>query len=120
MKNMYGVVDKPFLLHARAAIRVVTELHRRDPREGLVHGGRRDLVGVRRRARFHPERLWYPNALVVAKTGGHRSYGLGMIEKQRAARECPRSKRRTQASVYCYAADAAHGWVRAIRHASAG
>jgi uncharacterized protein (DUF362 family) len=69
MKNMYGVVDKPFLLHggncnpgvadlnAVPTVREKVWLTIGDAISSVYDGG----------PEFHPERLWYPNALVVGE-----------------------------------------------------
>ena len=69
MKNMYGVVDKPFLLHAERlqSRRGRSELHSRCAREGAVHYRRCDLFGIRRRAGL-PSRA----ALVSQRAGRGR------------------------------------------------
>ncbi len=92
MKNMYGVVDKPFLLHANgcnpgvADLNCIAEIREKvwftvgDAISSVYDGG----------PGFHPERLWYPNALVVGEDRvaiDHTAWG--MIEKQRAAAGVP-------------------------------
>lgn len=87
MKNMYGIVDKPFLLHANGcnpgvadvnAIPVVREkvwFTIGDALSSVYDGG----------PGFHPERLWFPNALIVGDDRvaiDHTAWG--MLEKKRA------------------------------------
>jgi uncharacterized protein (DUF362 family) len=69
MKNMYGVVDSPFLLHANGCnpavadlncisiIRQKVRLTIGDAISSVYDGG----------PGFHPERLWQPNALIVGE-----------------------------------------------------
>lgn len=69
MKNMYGVIDKPFLLHANGcnpsvadlncipAIREKVSLTIGDAISSVYQGG----------PGFHPECLWFPNALIVGE-----------------------------------------------------
>ena len=69
MKNMYGVVDKPFLLHGNNCNPAVADVNAipivrakvwftiGDAISSVYDGG----------PGFHPERLWYPNALVVGE-----------------------------------------------------
>ncbi len=69
MKNMYGVVDKPFTLHENncnpgvadlnciPVIRTKVRFTIGDAISSVYDGG----------PAFHPERLWYPNALVVGE-----------------------------------------------------
>lgn len=88
MKNMYGVVDKPFVLHGNKCNPGVADLNAiptvrdkvwftiGDAISSVYDGG----------PGFHPERLWYPNALVVGEDRvalDHTAWQ--MIERQRAA-----------------------------------
>jgi uncharacterized protein (DUF362 family) len=69
MKNMYGVVDKPNLLHSNncnpwiADLNALPQVHKRvrlvigDALASVAQGG----------PVFHPEHLWYPNALIVGE-----------------------------------------------------
>lgn len=69
MKNMYGVLDKPFTLHANSCNPGVADLNSiavvrekvwftiGDAMSSVYDGG----------PGFHPERLWYPNALIVGE-----------------------------------------------------
>jgi len=92
MKNMYGVVDKPFLLHGNNcnpgvadvnAIPVVREkvwFTVGDALSSVYDGG----------PGFRPERLWFPNALIVGDDRvavDHTAWG--MIEKKRAEAGVP-------------------------------
>jgi uncharacterized protein (DUF362 family) len=113
MKNMYGVVDKPHLLHASgcnpgvADVNTIPEVRNKvwftigDAISSVYDGG----------PSFHPERLWYPNALVVGEDRvaiDHTAWGL--IEKQRAAAGVPTLEAAGRKPVYiATAADAAHG-----------
>ncbi|MGD0347911.1 MAG: DUF362 domain-containing protein [Terracidiphilus sp.] len=112
MKNMYGVVDKPFVLHANncnpgvadlSAIAVVREkvcFTIGDAISSVYDGG----------PGFKPERLWYPNALVVGEDRvavDHTAWG--MIEKQRAEAGVPTLEAVGRRPDYiAAAADAAH------------
>jgi uncharacterized protein (DUF362 family) len=112
MKNMYGVVDKPFVLHANNcnpgvadvnAIAVVREkvcFTIGDAISSVYDGG----------PGFKPERLWYPNALVVGEDRvavDHTAWG--MIEKQRAEAGVPTLEAVGRRPDYiAAAADAAH------------
>jgi len=88
MKNMCGVVDRPFLLHANNCNPGVADLNAipavrekvwftvGDAISSVYDGG----------PGFRPERLWYPNALVVGEDRvalDHTAWQ--MIERQRAA-----------------------------------
>jgi uncharacterized protein (DUF362 family) len=113
MKNMYGVVDKPFLLHANgcnpgvADLNAIPEIREKvwftvgDAISSVYDGG----------PGFHPERLWYPNALVVGEDRvavDHTAWG--MIEKQRAEAGVPTLEAAGRKPEYiATAADAAHG-----------
>jgi len=69
MKNMYGVVEKPFELHANGCSPAVADLNCipavrekvrftiGDAMSSVYDGG----------PSFHPERLWQPNALIVGE-----------------------------------------------------
>ena len=87
MKNMYGVVDKPFTLHGNhcnpgvadlnciPVIREKVSFTVGDAISSVYDGG----------PGFRPERLWYPNALIVGADRvavDHTAWG--MIEKKRA------------------------------------
>lgn len=112
MKNMYGVIDKPFLLHdsgcnpgvadlnALAAIREKVSFTIGDAISSVYDGG----------PGFHPERLWYPNALVIGKDRvAVDSTAWGMLDKQRAAAGMPSLEAAGRKPSYiATAADAAH------------
>jgi uncharacterized protein (DUF362 family) len=113
MKNMYGVVDKPSLLHASgcnpgvadlnavAAVREKVVFTIGDAISSVYDGG----------PGFHPERLWYPNALLVGEDRvavDHTAWE--MIEKQREAAGMPSLEAAGRKPAYiATAADAAHG-----------
>jgi uncharacterized protein (DUF362 family) len=87
MKNMYGVVEKPFELHANGCSPAVADLNCipavrekvrftiGDAMSSVYDGG----------PSFHPERLWQPNALIVGEDRvaiDHTAWQ--MIERKRA------------------------------------
>lgn len=87
MKNMYGVVQKPFELHAAGCNPAVADLNAipavrdkvrftiGDAMSSVYDGG----------PGFHPEHLWYPNALIVGEDRvavDHTAWQ--MIERKRA------------------------------------
>ena len=87
MKNMYGVIEKPFELHATGcnpgvadlncipAIRQKVRFTIGDALSSVYDGG----------PSFHPERLWYPNALIVGEDRVAIDHvAWQMIEKKRA------------------------------------
>ncbi|MGD1063924.1 MAG: DUF362 domain-containing protein [Terracidiphilus sp.] len=112
MKNMYGVVDRPFLLHgnncnpgvadlnAIPAVRAKVWFTIGDAISSVYDGG----------PGFRPERLWYPNALVVGEDRvalDHTAWQ--MIERQRAAAGVPTLEAAGRRPDYIVtAADAAH------------
>lgn len=112
MKNMYGVVDRPFALHPNNcnpgvadinAIAVVREkvcLTIGDAISSVYDGG----------PGFKPERLWYPNALIVGVDRvavDHTAWQ--MIEKKRAEEGVPTLEAAGRKPLYiATAADAAH------------
>lgn len=112
LKNMYGVVDKPQNLHAGGcnpgvadlnAIPVFREKIRLtigDAMSSVYDGG----------PGFHPERLWYPNALIVGEDRvamDHIAWGL--LEKKRAEVGMPTFEAAGRPPRYiATAADAAH------------
>ena len=113
MKNMYGVVQRPFELHAGGCnpaiadlncIPVIREKVRftiGDAMSSLYQGG----------PDFHPEHLWYPNALVVGEDRvavDHTAWH--MIESKRAEVGIPTLEAAGRPPRYiATAADAAHG-----------
>lgn len=112
MKNMYGVVDKPFLLHANncnpgvADVNAIPAVRQKvwftigDAISSVYDGG----------PEFHPERLWYPNALVVGEDRvalDHTAWG--MIARKRAEAGVPTLESVGRKPEYiATAADAAH------------
>jgi uncharacterized protein (DUF362 family) len=112
MKNMYGVVDKPFLLHANGcnpgvadlncipAIREKVWFTIGDAISSVYDGG----------PSFHPERLWYPNALVVGEDRvALDQTAWQMIERKRAEAGMPTLEAVGRAPKYiAVAADATH------------
>jgi len=112
MKNMYGVVDRPFLLHGNncnpgvADVNAIPAMREKvwftigDAISSVYDGG----------PGFHPERLWYPNALVVGEDRvalDHTAWQ--MIERQRAAAGVPTLEAVGRRPDYiATAADAAH------------
>lgn len=112
MKNMYGVIDKPFLLHANgcnpavADLNCIPEIREKvwftigDAISSVYDGG----------PSFHPERLWYPNALIVGEDRVAVDYtAWGMIDKQRAQAGVPTLEAAGRKPTYiATAADDAH------------
>ena len=112
MKNMYGVVDRPFALHANScnpavadlnAIAVVREkvcLTIGDAISSVYDGG----------PGFKPERLWYPNALIVGEDRVAVDHTVWqMIEKKRAEAGVPTLEAAGRKPQYiATAADATH------------
>jgi len=112
MKNMYGIVDRPYLLHANNcnpgvadvnAIPAVREKLRftiGDAITSVYDGG----------PGFRPERLWYPKALVVgADPVAIDCTAWQMIERKRAEVGMPRLEAVGRRPDYiATAADAAH------------
>jgi uncharacterized protein (DUF362 family) len=112
MKNMYGVVDKPNTLHANncnpsvadlnciPAIRTKVRLTIGDALTSVCQGG----------PVFHPEHLWYPNALIVGEDRvavDHTAWQL--IEGQRKTAGLPDLATAGRAPKYiATAADAEH------------
>ena len=112
MKNMYGVVDRPDQLHANhcnpsvadlnaiAAVREKVWLTIGDAISSVYDGG----------PSFRPERLWYPNALIVGEDRvavDHTAWQL--IERKRAEAGMPTLEAAGRAPKYiATAADAAH------------
>ncbi len=112
MKNMYGVVDRPYLLHgnncnpAVADLNAISEVRAKmpftigDAISSVYDGG----------PGFRPERLWYPNALVLgADPVAVDSTAWQMIECERADVGMPTLEAVGRAPAYiATAADAAH------------
>ncbi len=113
MKNMYGVVDRPQDLHAGGCNPAVADLNCiptirekvrftiGDAMSSVYDGG----------PGFHPERLWYPNALIVGEARvavDHTAWQ--MIERKRAEAGMPTLEAVGRPPRYiATAADAAHG-----------
>jgi len=112
MKNMYGAVDRPDTLHANhcnpgvADLNCIPNIREKlcftigDATSSVYDGG----------PSFHPERLWYPNALIV---GGDRvavdRIACQMVEKKRAAMGLPTLAAAGRPASYIdTAADATH------------
>jgi uncharacterized protein (DUF362 family) len=107
MKNMYGVVDRPNTLHANhchpavadlnciPAVRDKVRLVIGDAMASVYDGG----------PGFHPERLWYPNALIVGEDRvavDHTAWQ--MIEGKRAEVKMPTLEAAGRAPAYIAAA----------------
>ena len=113
MKNMYGVVDQPLTLHGGTAIPAVADLNCipairdkvrftiGDAMSSVYDGG----------PGFHPERLWYPNALIVGEDRvALDTVAWQMLERKRAEVGLPTFEAAGRAPLYiAVAADAAHG-----------
>jgi uncharacterized protein (DUF362 family) len=88
MKNMYGVVQKPFELHAAGCNPAVADLNSIPAVRGKVRFTIGDAMSsvYDGGPGFRPERLWYPNALIVGEDRvavDHTAWQ--MIERKRAA-----------------------------------
>ena len=92
LKNMYGVVDRPFTLHADNCNPAVADLNAipvfrekirltiGDAISSVYDGG----------PGFHPERLWYPNALIIGEDRvALDQIAWGLLEKKRAEAGMP-------------------------------
>lgn len=113
MKNMYGVVDRPQSLHGGGcnpgvadlncipAIREKVRFTIGDAMSSVYDGG----------PGFRPERLWYPNALVVGEDRVALDYtAWQMIERKRAEVGMKSLEAAGRAPLYiATAADSAHG-----------
>ena len=114
LKNMYGVVDKPYALHysdnrcnpgvadlnAMPAIRSKIRITIGDAISSVYDGG----------PGFHPERLWYPNALIVGEDGvALDTIAWEMLEQKRAEAGLPTLEAAGRAPLYiATAADTTH------------
>ena len=112
LKNMYGVVDRPFTLHADNCNPAVADLNAipvfrekirltiGDAMSSVYDGG----------PGFHPEHLWYPNALIVGEDRvalDHIAWGI--LERKRAEVGMPTFETAGRPPRYiATAADAAH------------
>jgi len=111
MKNMYGVVERPFELHASGCNPAVADLN--------------CIPAVRQKVRFtigdalssvydggpsfHPDRLWYPNALIVGEDRVALDHVAWQIEKKRAEAGMPTLEAAGRPPRYiATAADVAH------------
>jgi uncharacterized protein (DUF362 family) len=113
MKNMYGVVERPFELHgsggnpAIADLNCIPTIRQKvrftigDALSSVYDGG----------PTFRPERLWYPNALIVGEDRVALDHvAWQMIEKKRAEVGMPTLEAAGRPPRYvATAADAAHG-----------
>jgi uncharacterized protein (DUF362 family) len=92
MKNMYGVVEKPQDLHAGGCNPGVADLNAFPvvrQKIGLTIGDAMSSV-YDGGPGFHPERLWYPNALIVGEDRvaiDHTAWGI--LERKRAEMGLP-------------------------------
>ena len=112
MKNMYGVIQRPFELHANGcnpavadlncipAIREKVRFTIGDAISSVYDGG----------PGFHPERLWYPNALIVGEDRvALDQTAWQMIERKRAEASVPTLEAAGRPPRYiATAADATH------------
>jgi len=112
MKNMYGVIDRPYLLHggncnpgvadlnAIPVVREKVSFTVGDALTSVYDGG----------PSFHPERLWYPGALIVGQDRvAVDTIALEMIERKRAEEGLPTVEAVGRPAHYIdTAADAAH------------
>ena len=123
MKNMYGVVQRPFELHANGcnpgvadlncipAIREKVRFTIGDAMSSVYQGG----------PSFHPEHLWYPNALVVGEDRvGPGSNGLADDRDQaRRGRRAHAGGCGPAAALHRHGCRCAHmGWGPTIRSGS--
>jgi hypothetical protein len=112
MKNMFGVVDKPFTLHAGNCNPGVADLNCIP----VIRNKVRFTVGDAMSSvydggpGFHPERLWYPNALVVGEDRVALDYtAWQMLASKRAEAGMPTFEADGRAPRYiATAADDAH------------
>jgi uncharacterized protein (DUF362 family) len=112
LKNMYGVVDRPFTLHADNCNPAVADLNAipvfrekirltiGDAMSSVYDGG----------PGFHPERLWYPNALIVGEDRvAVDQTAWGILERKRAEVGMPTFEAAGRPPRYiATAADASH------------
>jgi len=112
MKNMYGVVDRPDSLHANNCNPAVADLNCipmirekicitiGDALSSVYQGG----------PGFHPERLWYPNALIVGEDRVAVDHtALQMLDRKRVQAGLPTLAAAGRASRYIeVAADTQH------------
>ena len=113
LKNMYGVVDRPFTLHADNCNPAVADLNAipvfrekirltiGDAMSSVYEGG----------PGFHPEHLWYPNALIIGEDRvALDQTAWRILERKRAEVGMPTFEAAGRPPRYiATAADAAHG-----------
>jgi uncharacterized protein (DUF362 family) len=112
MKNMYGIVDKPFTLHGNNCNPGVADLNAIPVIRNKVRFTIGDAISsvYDGGPSFHPERLWYPNALVVGEDRvALDTIAWQMIERKRAEAGLPTLESVGRPPHYIKtAADAAH------------
>ena len=112
MKNMYGVVDRPQDLHAGGCNPGVADLNCIPVIREKVHFTIGDAISsvYDGGPGFHPERLWYPNALMVGEDRvALDQIAWQMIERKRAEVGMPTLEAAGRPPRYiATAADAAH------------
>lgn len=112
MKNMYGVIDKPFLLHSNACNPGVADLNALPTIRNKVRFTIGDaLTSVCDGGPgFYPQHLWYPNALMVGEDRvAIDTIAWQMLEHQRASVGLPTLAGAGREPRYiATAADAAH------------
>ena len=92
MKNMYGVVDKPYSLHGNHCNPAVADLNCIPVIRDKVRFTIGDAISsvYDGGPAFHPERLWYPNALIVGQDRvALDTIAWQMLEQQRAQAGLP-------------------------------
>ncbi|MGA3136996.1 MAG: DUF362 domain-containing protein [Terracidiphilus sp.] len=112
MKNMYGVVQRPFELHANGCNPAVADLNCIPTIREKVRFTIGDAISsvYDGGPSFHPERLWQPNALIVGedRVAVDRT-AWQMIERKRAEAGMPTLEAAGRPPRYiATAADAAH------------
>ena len=112
LKNMYGVVDSPNTLHANNCNPGVADLNCIPVIRDKVRFTIGDAISsvYDGGPGFHPERLWYPNALVVGEDRVALDYtAWQMIAHKRAEAGMPTFEAAGRSPNYiAIAADAAH------------
>ena len=92
LKNMFGVVDKPFTLHANNCNPGVADLNCIPVFRAKIRFTIGDAISsvYDGGPGFHPERLWYPNALVVGEDRvALDTIAWRLLEKKRAEAGMP-------------------------------
>jgi len=112
MKNMYGVVERPQELHANGCNPAVADLNAFPvirQKFGLTIGDAMSSV-YEGGPGFHPEHLWYPNALIVGEDWvAIDQTAWGLLERKRAEAGLPTLEAAGRPPRYiATAADAAH------------